>query len=52
MISNGGGGVFILNFPRWQLERFFLKMAKIRCFSDIEEGKSDILKGLVGYPLG
>ena len=27
-------------------------MEKIRCFSDIQEGKSDILKGLVRYPLG
>jgi hypothetical protein len=28
-------------------------MAKMRCFNDIQEGKSDILKGLiVRYPLG
>jgi hypothetical protein len=26
-------------------------MAKIRCFSDIQERKNDILKGLVRYPL-
>jgi hypothetical protein len=33
-------------------ERFLKIWQKIRCFSDIQEGKRDILKGLVRYALG
>ena len=38
------------NFVKWNFVKW--PMAKIRYFSDIQEGKSDILKGLVNILWG